>query len=105
MELFDTADICKKFESIINDLILDKTIFITNAANTRNYLTHYDPKLKDKSVRNEELYNLIKKLELLAELCLLTEIGFSSKELKDIYSKHEIKRKYLSDNDLNIIIN
>lgn len=96
-------DICKIFESIINEFILDNTNFINDAANTRNYLTHYDPKLRDKSARNEELYNIIKKLELLTELCLLKEIGFSLKELNEIYSKYEIKRKYLSNKELNLI--
>jgi len=95
-------DICIMFESTVNEFILDRTNFINDAANTRNYLTHYDSRLKDKSARNEELYNIIKKLQLLAELCLLKEIGFSLKELNEIYSKYEIKRKYLSNKELNL---
>lgn len=87
-------DLYERFEIIMNGFVANKDDFITNSVNTRNYLTHYNPELKNKSVKGEELLFIINKLKLMTELCLLAEIGFSLNDMNRMYSKYEKKRKY-----------
>jgi hypothetical protein len=53
---------------------------------TRNYRTHFDDSKKDQAARGEELYEIMRKLSLVLEACLMEEIGFSPKKTKDAIS-------------------
>jgi ApeA N-terminal domain 1 len=44
---------------------------------TRNYLTHYDPRSKSKAAEGEELLRLGERLIALLQVCLLRQLGFS----------------------------
>ncbi len=57
---------------------------------TRNYLTHHDPKLESKAAKDEDLYNLGIKLELLFELHFLDLMGFSQVEIDSIVTNNPI---------------
>lgn len=81
------GDIPKSLEDIIHD----KEVFIRNAVDTRNYLTHYDKKLEEKAVKGEELYKLTLRLNILLQLCLLRELGFKPKKIEEMIS-HLINR-------------
>lgn len=50
--------------------------FAKAAADTRNYLTHYDERLKDKAAEGEDLYLLGLEVIALLDLCLLRDLGF-----------------------------
>lgn len=50
--------------------------------NTRNYLTHYDPELKELSASPTKMSRLALKLTALTEVILLAEIGLSSDKVK-----------------------
>jgi hypothetical protein len=52
--------------------------FIDDVVNTRNYLTHYEEKSKDKCARGEQLFRLIQKLKLILHALLLEEVGFDA---------------------------
>lgn len=54
---------------------------------TRNYLTHYNPKLASKAAKGEDLYVLCQKMELLLELHFLKLMGFSEQKIKSIADK------------------
>lgn len=61
----------------------------TNAENftkkfrwTRNYLTHYDNMLRDKSLKGSKLGEFNHKLGMILDLILLSEIGFKKNEIK-----------------------
>jgi hypothetical protein len=69
--------------------------FIEKIVAIRNFLIHYDKKLKSKIPEDEEFFYLIQKLKVLLEVCLLEEIGFS---------KEEINRFILRNNWRNYII-
>ena len=56
----------------------EKKSFINKVIQTRNYLTHYDEKLKEKAAKGEELYWLTQKLKILIEIVLMREIGLDS---------------------------
>lgn len=54
--------------------------FIEKIVAIRNFLIHYDKKLKSKIPNDEEFFYIIQKLKVLLEVCLLGEIGFSKEE-------------------------
>ena len=62
--------------------------------NTRNYLTHYDPKLKDKSAQHRELLSISMKLESLFQLHFLKLIGLELMQIKNIVAiNHSLNQK------------
>lgn len=55
----------------------NKKDFVCDVVTTRNYLTHYDEKLKDKARTDVgELYKITQNLKNLIELCFFYRIGF-----------------------------
>jgi len=66
----------------IGQLKGNKDKFISKVLATRNYLIHYDSKLKDQTVRGEQLYRITLKLRTLMEILLLTVLGFGSEDIK-----------------------
>lgn len=79
--------LCEMFSTIINTLITDREHFINKVVDTRNYLTHHNPKLKEKSTEGKELFIITEKLRMMVEMCLLKEIGFNSEEIKNLICK------------------
>jgi len=65
--------------------------FVEKVCDTRNYLTHYDPELKEKAAQGEELYDLTIKLKAIIEICLLEDLGFNFMTIKEIFTNN---RKY-----------
>lgn len=66
-KLFGSKKTCKQ---IVNDIV-----------NTRNYLTHYDSKLKSKSCSGGKLYSLCLILEILYQVKIASHIGFNNNEI------------------------
>lgn len=60
---------------------------------TRNYLTHYNEELYEKSIKGFELVNLNESLEGLLELSLLKELQFTDVEINNIFERI-IARKF-----------
>ena len=58
-------------------LIADKQGFTAKLVDTRNYLTHYDPRLEANAARGRALYVLVQQVKFVVELCFLKEIGLS----------------------------
>jgi len=86
-EIFD------KHQEILDRFMENKNAFIEKVVNTRNYQTHHDKELKECAANGEDLYRLTQKLKMCLEICLLTELGFSSEEIKALFSRN---RRYLS---------
>lgn len=80
-EIFD------KHQDILDKVIKNKSAFIEKVVDTRNYLTHYDKELRERATGEEDLYRLTQKLKMCLEICLLTEVGFSSEEVKALFSR------------------
>jgi len=51
---------------------------------TRNYLTHYNEDLKDKSAEGKDLWLLCQKMEVIFQLHFLKVLGFSDNEIKNV---------------------
>ena len=75
-----------KYQENLSEFIENKNAFIEKVVDTRNYLTHYDK--KEKAAIGEELDPIIQKLKILLEICLLTELGFSTEEIKKLFSRN-----------------
>jgi len=82
-EIFD------KHGEILNIFIKNKEDFIDKVINERNYLTHYPKESEKHIVAEEEFYRINLTLRLILEICLLTEIGFSSEKLESLFQKNE----------------
>lgn len=84
-------DIYKKygdylFSDIFSPQIIDKIVI------TRNYLTHYDLKKKDKTYKEDDLYYISVNIRAVLEICLLNEIGLSIDEIKKLFLKNTYYR-------------
>ncbi|RNC98250.1 HEPN domain-containing protein [Lysinibacillus halotolerans] len=62
----------------------DKVKIIRDIKNTRNYNTHFDERLKRKSLKGEELYQLILLLKLMIEYYLLMELEIDEDIVLDL---------------------
>lgn len=71
-----------EYSYILNDLITDEKKFVNKVTNTRNYLTHYDPKLKRNTAEGKDLIVLSLRLRLLLETIFLDELGFDRKKIE-----------------------
>lgn len=73
-------------------LFLGDKAFINKVTDTRNYMTHYDLKLKKKVADGNELYTVTEKLKILVELCLMKEIGLSMEEISALTRQKYVQR-------------
>ncbi len=76
----------KKNEALINDVV-----------KTRHYLTHYDPALESQSKAGVDLWGLCTKLEVLFELQLLRQVGFSDDQIDRIVNGNYRTKEKLKD--------
>lgn len=61
---------------------------------TRNYMTHYNQDLKNKSAQSNSLYKLTIMLEILFQLHILKDLGFTILEIKQIcQSSFKLRQK------------
>lgn len=68
---------------------------IRGVVNTRNYLTHYSEELEKDAVHGANLWVLCQKLEVIFQLHLLQQLGFSEPEIEQtLHKNHKLKRKF-----------
>jgi len=88
-------EIFEKYSDIVKDFIEDKDAFIQKVVITRNYLTHYDSNLKEQAAKGKELYQVTQKLRISLEICLLTELGFSLEDIRNLFSRNRQYKREL----------
>ncbi len=72
----------------------ERNKILRKIVDTRNYLTHYNESLKDKSAKGTELWNLCQKMEVIFQLHFLKVIGFSEKEIDSVVENcYPLKQK------------
>ena len=86
-------DLFVKYRDITQDFIKDEDSFISRVIDTRNYLTHYDKKLRN-IADGEDLYRITQKLKIILQICLLYELGFDKEEIKSAFLRN---RRYKND--------
>jgi len=62
--------------TIIPRRVRDQDAFIRKAADTRNYLTHYDPDRRAGTANDDEMEFMTVVMEAIIAACLLLELGF-----------------------------
>lgn len=88
--------ITESFKSIIGSDDEVKLI-IGLIVDTRNYLTHYSPKLEKKAASVKNLWNLCQKMEAILQLHLLKELGFNDEEINSVLNNtYKFKNKLQS---------
>lgn len=92
IELFNELNRYDKFKEILKKFIdedIEKDIdkFSKILKSTRNYYTHYGTK-ENEVVEGKELIELNNALEIIINLIILRDLGFSEKEINEITKKH-----------------
>lgn len=76
------TELADKYSNNILDRILgDKSQFVLNVKNSRNYYTHYSKKGQKNALKGAELYYLSEKLKILLVCSFLMEVGFDRDKL------------------------
>ncbi len=65
----------------------DEAAFIESFKDSRNYYTHYNPKLEKKAARGAGLLLLSVQLQAIIEMSLLRELGFGCRSISDILQR------------------
>ncbi len=80
--------IIDKYRDVVDIFIKDRKSFIEKVVNTRNYLIHRNWQLREHTASGEELYHLTQKLRICFETCLLSQLGFNSLEIRNLFIRH-----------------
>lgn len=88
-------DIIEKHSEIVKASINATADFIRDTVETRNYLTHYDEKLKARAKKGHDIYWLSQKIRLLLEICLLSELGIPDETVKNLITRNQKHRELL----------
>jgi len=77
-------DLFVEYRDITQNFIKDEDNFVNRIVDTRNYLTHYDKKLKN-IAEGRDLYRITQKLRKILQICLLCELGFIKEKIKSMF--------------------
>ncbi len=82
-------DIRNRHQQCSTRLFMQYNSFVNDVVCTRNYLTHFDEKDKERAkLELEDLYPMRERLRLLLEVCLLSETGLGNSEIGRIVHIH-----------------
>jgi hypothetical protein len=81
----DLVDMTKE---VISPLFSDKDYFVNKVRDTRHYRVHNVSRLKKNAAEGEELYWITKTLSYLVQACLLIELGLTSQDCFELFSKN-----------------
>ncbi len=89
------TELVDKYSNIVLDRILgEKSQFVLDVKNSRNYYTHYSKKGQKKALKDVELFYLSEKLKILLVCSFLIEVGFDRDKLSR--SLDSMKWKYFN---------
>lgn len=80
-------EIIAKYKKHVNIQIKNTRNFIDGVYYTRNYLTHYDKGIREKTLKGKDLLEISENLKFLVEICLLSELGFPEDKITELVSK------------------
>jgi hypothetical protein len=88
-----------QFSYLLDDLISDRKAVISAIYDNRNYLTHYDAKLKGRAATGARLLFMVEVLKLLLQASFLRELGLSDTKIEEFVSRSRTVRmvKHLTD--------
>ncbi len=72
----------------------EQEILKNTIADTRNYLTHYDKRLKPRAATGKNLWLVYMKMETILQLHILKMVGFTDVEIDSVYrNSHHLQNK------------
>lgn len=74
------TELLQETDKVVDQLQPDRDKFVTKIKQTRNYFTHYDPRLEKKRLKELELYLAIQTLLSVMEVLILRDLGTNSEE-------------------------
>lgn len=83
------ADLLDLTQEVVSPLITDQKRFVGKVVDTRNYFTHYDPRLRSKGTVGSELYRLTQTLSFMVEACLLHELGLAPERRRELFKRNQ----------------
>lgn len=89
-------ELIKTFSNIVQLYIENEDTYIQQAIDTRNYLTHYDPKLKNLACKGTDLYYLTQQTRVILDICILNSLGFDTERMNKMLAnsrRHGFLRK------------
>ena len=81
-------EVVEATSEVVSPLFSDRDYFVNKVKDTRHYRVHNAPDLKKKAAKDEELYWMTKLLSYMVQTCLLKELGLSSQECFELFSKN-----------------
>ncbi len=81
-------ELLNKYGKIVPQLQVNTNGVVNLVVNTRNYLTHYDEKLRGSIAEGKDLLSITRKLKILVEACLVTETGLDGSKINIFFSRH-----------------
>ena len=81
-----------RFAFLLDELIPDRKAVISAIYDNRNYLTHYDKRLKGRAARGAGLLYMVEVLKLLIQASLLNELGFPDAKIGEFLSRSRTVR-------------
>jgi hypothetical protein len=86
-------ELCELLGNSTTALYPDRQLFIQRVVDTRNYLTHYDEDLAERTADVFGMACLADTMNAMMQACLLTELGHSGETLIEIVSRSHLYRK------------
>lgn len=81
-----------QFSYLLDDLIPDRKAAISAIYDNRNYLTHYDAKLKGRAATGARLLFMVEVLKLLLQASFLRELGLPDTKIREFVSRSRTVR-------------
>lgn len=85
------------YERVIGRTLPRRQDFVQKVLDTRNYLTHYDPRKKPRAVQGADLHFFSLSLQHLVEMSLLQELGFDEPWIGRIITRDRRRSGWLED--------
>ncbi len=90
------AELAALTKHIIGPLVSSPEKFVKLVKDTRHYMTHHDPRGRDKAATGARLYGAALTLEFMVEACLLSELGLSEEKSKAVFARNQRYAQALS---------
>lgn len=83
-----TYDVLRQCRTVTSRIVgADSDRFVTDFKNTRNYYTHYNPKLEGKAATGAALYLLTLELQTILEMSFLRQLGFPCRTIEEVLAR------------------
>jgi len=87
------SELVNEYGGIVPQLLPNRAAFVKNVADTRDYLTHYDERLRKRCASGTDLLALTKRLRVLVEVCLVRQTGLDPDKARDLFARHRAIRE------------